>query len=67
MAGAGGRRHSWLQPNVKGIPAGVLDIEDIRAAVGTQNHQFNPEGLYLYPTSLAMLYNTAAPKSGASE
>ena len=36
-----GGRHSWLPPNLNGIPAGVLDIEDIRAAVGTQNYQFN--------------------------
>ena len=35
-----GGRHSWLPPNINGIPAGVLDIEDIRAAVGTQNYQF---------------------------
>ena len=36
-----GGRHSWLPPNIQGIPSGVLDIEDIRAAVGAHSDQFN--------------------------
>ena len=35
-----GGRHSWLRPNTRGIPAGVLDLQDIRVAIGN-NYEFD--------------------------
>ena len=36
-----GGRHSWLRPNTREIPSGVLDVEDIRAAIGSNSYEFN--------------------------